>query len=347
MAETYEATRRTSEGTTQRVCLKLVLPYLRNEKEFVRLFEREARLAAKLHHSNIVGVFDHGSVDDTPYIALELVDGIDLLTLLRAQRELPFEYVALIAIDLARGLAHAHDPGLHGIVHRDICPSNVMLGRQGEVMLTDFGVAKAVSGAPSYQSAPTIDLPGGRIKGKVPYMSPEQLRNESIDGRADLFSLGVVLFEALSGSRPFVGNNDPGTIMKILQGEHLPLHEAAPEAPQAFCQVVDELLQANRELRSSTASEVVAHLEPFEPSPQVRRELGARVSELQETSRSESERDKTTGDTPKSGVSVRSVTPASEDETTGARRTAALAGLAVALVVAVLIGIIFLVVRPI
>ncbi len=203
MAETFEAIRHGTEGFAQRVCLKLALPFLREDKAFVQLFQREARLAAKLRHGNIVGVLDYGSVDGTPYMALELVDGVDLQRLLEGKQRLSAEHVALIAIELAKGLSHAHDPPLDlgdsssqigGIVHRDLSPSNVMLSQQGEVLLTDFGVAKAISGASRHQSA---------VKGKVPYMSPEQLRNDPLDGRSDLFSLGVVLYECLSGSRPY------------------------------------------------------------------------------------------------------------------------------------------------
>jgi serine/threonine-protein kinase len=258
MAETFEALRCGPEDFTQRVCLKLVLSEFRDDKEFVRLFQREARLAAKLRHGNIVGVLDFGSIDETPYMALELVDGVDLLTLLVAEGKLPFEYVARLAIEIAKGLDHAHSPpasagiddsstGLQGIVHRDLSPSNIMLSQRGEIMLADFGVAKAMSGASRFEAPPSIILPDGRVRGKVPYMSPEQLRNEPLDGRSDLFALGVVLYEALSGERPFDGGFDPATIMKILQGEHIPLHELAREAPAEFCAIVDSLLVTDRD----------------------------------------------------------------------------------------------------
>lgn len=282
MAETFEAVRRGPEGFEQRVCLKLALPFLSEDEEFVRLFQREARLAAKLRQSNIVGILDYGSVEGTPYMALELVDGCDLLTFLEAQGRLEFQHAVLLAVELAKGLAHAHDPptaaglddsvtGLHGIVHRDLSPSNVMLSRHGEVMLTDFGVAKAMTGASRKQSG---------VKGKVPYMSPEQLRNQALDGRADLFSLGVVLYESLCGTRPFDGGNDPATIMLILRGEHAPLREMEHEAPDAFCEIVERLLLPERDDRVTSARELIELLDDFAPSPRAQRELSAIVTRV-------------------------------------------------------------------
>lgn len=282
MAETFEAVRRGPGGFTQRVCLKLVLPYFRDKKSFLELFEREARLAAKLRHSNIVGVIDFGRIDGVTYMALELVDGIDLATLLEAQpaRRLSPGHVALLGTELARALEHAHDPRRDGaavgpagsttIIHRDLSPSNVMISQRGEVLLTDFGVAKALTGAAHQPSA---------VKGKVPYMSPEQLRAEHLDPRSDLFSLGVVLFEALAGERPFHGEHDPATIMMILKGDRPPLRYLAPAAPTALCEVVESLLDVDLRRRPQSASAVLDLLDPLVPSTLTRREVGQLVLE--------------------------------------------------------------------
>jgi serine/threonine-protein kinase len=278
MAETFEAIRHGRSGFSQRVCLKLVRPAFRDNVDSIELFEREARLAAKLHHSNIVSVIDFGEIDGTLYMALELVEGTDLQVLLDARNRLSPEHVALIGHDIAGALAHAHNPTAEkdegqlnpsGIIHRDISPSNVLVGRHGEVKLTDFGLANfAASG--SRQS---------EVRGKFPYMAPERLRAEPLDGRADLFSLGVVLFEALAGRRPYEGPHDPATIMLITAGEHPPLSDLAPGTPPELCQVVERLIEADREKRPISASTLVEQLDPFVPPPEARRKLGKMAME--------------------------------------------------------------------
>jgi serine/threonine protein kinase len=281
MAETFEAIRCGPSGFSQRVCLKLVLPFLRDSEDFIRLFEREARLAAKLRHSNIVGVIDFGQIDGMSYMALELVDGVDLRALLDAQpaKRLSHDVVALLGYDLAAALDHAHNPPLrvdapdsdaNAIIHRDISPSNVLVSRHGEILLTDFGVAKAVSSASEKRSA---------VKGKVPYMSPEQLRAHRLDGRADLFSLGVVLFEALCGRRPYDGEHDPATIMSILEGDHPQLHSLAPDAPEDLCRVIESLINTDRDERPESAAALTELLDEFVPSPRIRRQLGKIAAE--------------------------------------------------------------------
>jgi hypothetical protein len=280
MAETFEAIRRGPSGFSQRVCLKLVLPFFRDNDDFIRLFEREARLAAQLRHGNIVGVIDFGEIEGMPYMALELVDGVDLEQLLEAQdrRRLSHEYVALLGHELAAALEHAHNPPLasgvdepkaSAIVHRDISPSNVLVSRHGEIMLTDFGVAKAITGTSRKQSA---------VKGKIPYMSPEQLRAESVDGRSDLFALGVVMFEALSGQRPFDGAHDPATIMLILEGDHPSLCTLVPKAPPELCHAIESLLVPDPGQRPQSATELIDSLDAFVPSSRIRRQLGKMVA---------------------------------------------------------------------
>ena len=282
MAETFVAVRRGPGGFSQRVCLKLVLPFHRGDQEFLELFRREARLAAKLRHSNIVGILDFGEVEGRSYMALELVDGVDLKVLLESRdgRRLPHEHVALIGYDIASALHHAHNPphdsDIDGapplpIIHRDVSPSNVLVSRHGEVMLGDFGVAKAASA-----SSGTLST----IKGKIPYMSPEQLKLESLDGRADLFAVGVVLFEALCGKRPYEGGHDPATIMRILEGQHPPLASLAPNAPTELCDLIERLIDPDRGKRPANAAELIGLLEPFVPPPRVRRELAEAIDEL-------------------------------------------------------------------
>ena len=280
MAEAYEALRRGPGDFEQRVCLKLVQPFFRNKRDFLELFEREARLAGQLRHRNIVGVIDFGRIDGVTYMALELVDGIDLAALLDRQPggRVSHEQVVLLGHELAQALEHAHDPRRDGgreggdktIIHRDISPSNIMVSASGEILLTDFGVAKAVAETGRQQSA---------VKGKVPYMSPEQLRAEQLDGRADLFALGVVMFEALAGQRPFQGEHDPSTIMKILRGERPTLQSVAPGAPAEICEVIEGLLEVDRDARPQSATVLIERLDRLLPPSSVRRELGAMASE--------------------------------------------------------------------
>lgn len=279
MAETFEAIRMGRSGFSQRVCLKLVLPFYQDSEDFIELFESEARLAAKLRHSNIVGIIDFGESEGTPYMALEFVDGVDLQILLAAQssKRLSHGLVAYVGYQLAAALEHAHNPPpgsepgdrVTAIIHRDISPSNVLLSRHGEVFLGDFGVAKAITQTAKKQSA---------AKGKVPYMSPEQLRAESLDGRADLFGLGVVLFEALGGQRPYLREHDPATIMAILNGEHPALHTLAPDAPKGLCELIETMIAPDRDERPGSATKLIELLDEFVPPPRLRRTLGKMVA---------------------------------------------------------------------
>ncbi|MEM9728265.1 MAG: protein kinase [Myxococcota bacterium] len=326
MAETFEAVRHGPGGFSQRVCLKLVLPSFRGREDFMAAFEREARLAARLRHSNIVGILDYGQVDGVSYMAIELIDGVDLSALLESHpdKRLPYDHVALLGHEIAAALEHAHDPHRAGptgepgraIVHRDISPSNIMISKVGEVLLTDFGVAKAVSGTAHQQSA---------VKGKVPYMSPEHLRADAIDGRADLFSLGVCLYEALAGVRPFVGGNDPATILQILNGEHPSLHSLIPTAPKELCAVIERMIEADPDDRPTSGSEVRDQLHPFLPPPSVGRELGRMAAETRKSVAPATPHEPTSGVSPTGDRSDPSHAPIGEGPTEPATPHAVLA----------------------
>lgn len=279
MAQTFEAVRYGPGEFSQRVCLKVVLPFFQSEPSFADLFKHEARLAARLRHTNIVGVIDFGEINGTLYMALQLVDGIDLEALLKSRdhKRLSPEQVALIGREVARALEHAHNPppGTNGadaitaIIHRDISPSNVLISRMGEVLLTDFGVAKAVTNKWGKQS---------NVKGKIPYMAPEQLMGEPVDARSDLFSLGVVLFETLTGKHPFERGNEPATIMASLGGEHVPIAELAPDAPAELCETIERLLSPDPAQRPQSASELIELLDSVGSGSLARRELGEIVA---------------------------------------------------------------------
>jgi hypothetical protein len=267
MAETFEAIRTGTGGFEQRVCLKRVLPAFSDDQEFVSRFQREAKLAATLRHTNIVGVIDAGEIDGAHYMALELVDGVDLRSLLRSSpmELLSADTVALIGMDLGYALEHAH----RTLVHRDISPSNILLSRSGEAKLADFGVAKAIDSANVTASR--------SAKGKIPYMAPERMRGESVDGRADLFSLGVVMFEALAGVRPFDGAHDVETMQKILAGDRRSLSKTAAHAPESLRQVIERLIEVDRSSRIQNASELLDALAAAAPKPSARRALAETV----------------------------------------------------------------------
>lgn len=279
MAETFLARRQGPGGFEQQVCLKRVLPAFAEDKEFARLFLDEARLAAQLRHTNIVQVYDFGVEDEAYYMALELIEGMDLRQLLQIleyqHRTIPAEIVAIIATELTSALEYAHAleiNGKHaGVVHRDISPSNVLLSYTGSVKLADFGIAKAATHAHVTRS--------GVVKGKVPYMAPEHATGALIDARSDLFSLGVLLYESLTGYRPFDGSNEMATLTNLISGNYKRLAEAAPDTPAHFAEVIEKLLSAKPEDRYQSAIELMDALVHAAPPSTTKRTLGTLVRE--------------------------------------------------------------------
>ncbi len=278
MAEAFLAIRRGPAGFEQRVCLKRVLPAYASDPEFARMFTQEASLAASLHHGHIVGVIELGEVNGVYFMALELVDGVDMRTLLRQAKggRLPLKLVALVANDLAYALDYAHTCRLgnehSGLVHRDLSPSNVLVSYAGEVKLTDFGIAKAMRNAVHATATHSI-------KGKVPYMAPEQAQGLVVDGRSDLFSLGVLMYEALVGHRPFDGPTQIETMRRVMDGQHVPLGDAMAGLPPDMVSLVESLIAVDPSDRPKNAAEVVDALTELTPPSNVRRQLGNLVKE--------------------------------------------------------------------
>ena len=280
MAETFIAVRRGPAGFEQRVCIKRILPAYEDDQDFVDAFLREARTSAQLRHANIVQVVDFGVADDSHYLALELIDGVDLRALLKSkagrEAKLGHELVTLIAGDVALALDHAHRGGQAQapIVHRDLSPSNVLASRAGEIKLTDFGIARAIG-----QTSHTAT---GVIKGKVPYLPPEYIERGVFDAQSDLFSLGVMLYELLAGQRPFDGESDFDTVRRIVCGERPALRSLAPDAPDALVACIEQLLAVQPGERPASAMAVLDTL-PQIPVHKVRMRLGELVrSELGE-----------------------------------------------------------------
>jgi len=270
MAETFLAVQRGAAGFEQRVCMKFILPGYRGNADFKRLFLREASIAASLRHSNIVGVID---VDATVgYMVLELVDGVDLRTLLNATpgRKLSPELSVLVTVELCKALAYSHGRIRRGqpdgIVHRDVSPSNVLISYSGEVKLTDFGVARAMRA--------DVEPLSTTVKGKLCYMSPEQARGQMLDGRSDLFAVGVMFYELLCGRRPFDGNSDAETLLRVTSGQFTPLREVAPDVPPGLVHIVERLIHRDREQRFATADACIDALVAFSPRLTSFRQLG-------------------------------------------------------------------------
>lgn len=216
MAEVYVARRRGPHGFVKRVALKRILPQFSKDPDFVAMFIDEARLAASLDHPNVVQTFDFGETDDQLYLAMELVEGTNVNRLLRAvaarDETVPLHDALYIASRAAHALAHAHgardDQGNDlGIVHRDVSPANLLITRDGYVKLTDFGIARGA------QNEAHTDQ--GHVRGKLGYMSPEQVTGKPLDGRSDVFTLTVVLAEMLLGEPLFGHGNDLDVLLRI------------------------------------------------------------------------------------------------------------------------------------
>ena len=189
------------------VAVKLLRPEYLRDPDFSSRFRQEAQNAASLNHPNVVSVYDYGEDPDGPYIVMEFVDGEDLATILRRNGSLPPPQAARIAAAVARALAAAH---ARGIVHRDVKPGNVLIGRDGRVKVVDFGIARAVAEA-------QMTLPGTTL-GSVHYFSPEQARGETATNESDIYALGIVLFEMLTGTRPWEGDSAASVALARLSG---------------------------------------------------------------------------------------------------------------------------------
>ncbi len=277
------------------VALKVVLP-APGETEgswreaTARLF-REARAAAKLHHPNVVTIFDVGDADGTPYLAMELIRGWTLREAMRDPRIRTKHWLVWLA-EIARALAAAHRAG---IVHRDIKPENVMIGEDGVLKVLDFGIARrtrseADPGDPTLPTLSTAGLPAGTPL----YMTPEQISGDEVDGRADQFAWGVVAYELLTGSIPWKKKNDAlGLVAAILTQRAPGVREKAPDVPPEVEKVIARCLSKSPADRFDTMDEVVAALEEAQSAPagdgaahrytdEEIREIVARASERQE-----------------------------------------------------------------
>jgi serine/threonine-protein kinase len=252
MGEVYVARRRGAGDFEKRVAVKLLLPHLIDTPEFVQRFLDEARLSARMAHPNIVEIFDLGESDGRPYIAMQLVDGVSLAQVLALSkehgREVPLPLVRLLATGLCEALGYAHAltdaQGVSlGLVHRDVNPSNVLISTAGQVLLTDFGIAKATSS--SHQTEP------GRLRGKVSWMAPEQLAApRTVDARADVYATALTLYATLAGRNPMKRESDFEALRAVTAFVAPPPVTAfRPDATPAMAKALARCLTATKEER--------------------------------------------------------------------------------------------------
>jgi len=261
MAEIYLARATGEAGFSKDVVIKMVHSFLGNDPQFVEMFIAEANLASRLSHANVVQIFDFGKFEERYFLAMEYVRGVSLARLRARCQELgvvvPPVLAAEICVQVARGLHYAHTISEGGdslgVVHRDVTPHNVLLSFDGAVKLGDFGIAKATTS----HTAP------GMLKGKFAYMSPEQSRGEPVDARTDVFALGIVLWEMLTGGRLFSGDSDV-SVLRAVQGSAItPPSRLNPEVPQELSDVVMKALARSVEERFQSAFEFQRALATF------------------------------------------------------------------------------------
>jgi beta-lactam-binding protein with PASTA domain/tRNA A-37 threonylcarbamoyl transferase component Bud32 len=235
------------------VALKVLFPELSVDKTFVERFRREAQAAANLSHPNIVPVFDWGEDDGVYFIVMEYVDGRSLSAVLRDPQKLPPNQIAQIGAGVAAALAFAHR---HGVVHRDVKPGNILITPDGEVKVTDFGIARAMNTEESLTQT-------GAVMGTAAYFSPEQAEGKTVDARSDIYSLGVVLYEMAVGRPPFTGDSPVAVASKHVRDQPVLPRVANPACPAALEAVIMKAMAKDPASRYGSAEEMRADLLRF------------------------------------------------------------------------------------
>lgn len=261
MAEIFKAKTFSHGGFENLVVIKRILGHLSENDDFVEMFIDEAKVSVSLQHANIVRVYDFGKVFDNYFIAMECVDGKDIRAILRQlakqRRYLPLDFALFIIHEVCRGLSYAHSKTdlrghPYGIVHRDMSPSNVLVSYDGDVKIADFGIAKAEQN--------TYTTADGVLKGKFEYMSPEQARGETIDARSDLFAVGILLHEMVTGRRLFKGESDLETLERIKAAEVRRPSEVTPRVPRQIDALALRLLERDPTDRFETSGKAQAQV---------------------------------------------------------------------------------------
>lgn len=233
------------------VAVKILRDELANDEEFRQRFQTEAQAVAMLSHPNIVSVYDVSHSDDVEYIVMELIEGVTLMQYMKKKGALGWKEALHFAVQISKALEQAHEKG---IVHRDIKPQNIMILKDGTIKVADFGIA-ALESAQEKKSDQTV--------GSVHYIAPEQARGEQPDPRSDIYSLGVVLYEMLTGKMPYDGDTAEQVALKHITGHAVPPQELNPDIPEELAEITLKAMNADINARYQSASELLHDLEDF------------------------------------------------------------------------------------
>ena len=256
MAVVYSAFDILEERT---VAVKILKDEFLENKDFIRRFKNESKTIAMLSHPNIVKIFDVSLGDKIQYIVMEYVDGITLKDFIEKQRKVKWKDAIFFIGQILSALSHAHS---RGIIHRDIKPQNIMLLRDGTIKVTDFGIAKFLS----YETRTLTD----KTIGSVHYISPEQARGDMTDERTDIYSIGVLLYEMLTGTLPFKSDNAVSVAIMQLQSKPRPLREINSDIPEGLEQITLKAMQKDSEYRFKTANDMLGALNEFKKNPSMK-----------------------------------------------------------------------------
>lgn len=264
MAEVFLARHTGVEGFEKEIVIKRIRPHLSAVPSFINMFLGEAKLAAQLNHANIVQIYDLGKIGDSYFIAMEYVAGRDMSAIIPKTKALgipfPIEYALKIGSNVCEALYYAHTKTdalgnpLH-IVHRDVSPENIRVAWTGSVKILDFGIAKAAT--------QLHETKAGEIKGKLIYMSPEQVTGKSLDARSDIFSLGVALYECLTGLKMFSGDNDLAIMNNIIEGKIYPPSYFRDDVPAEVEAIIMKALDKDRKKRYQSAFDMQFDIDTF------------------------------------------------------------------------------------
>ncbi len=266
MGEVFLARQSGPGGFSRTVVVKRLLPHLASDPAFVQMFVNEARVVSQLSHPNIAQVFEFGEERGAYYLCLEFVRGRTLLQVIKAlkarQRLLNPALAVELVVQTLRGLQHAHALRVDGqpapVIHRDMSPDNILVGLDGRARIIDFGIARSAELASTTRT--------GTIKGKFAYMAPERFSEQTsreADPRLDVYSMGVVLYECLTGQRPFRGSTDAALVGAILSAEPAPMHELNAATPEALSTIVSQAIARSPEARLASAGAFSAALESW------------------------------------------------------------------------------------